>query len=332
MRIFTLLAAASLLMVPALAGSAVAQPTASAQSDDEPGSIDFEVDDDGFNYVVRPGGARGQVVNGSFDLDSARLNVSYNSSDDPDAARSVSGSFVLSGVYEFRDVNGNNRFDLGDEVVDFHPVKKDRSAGVEEIETDGPVRAARATYPLDGGGEMQFTTHVSPQLAFLEDGRPVQPTDTELNVTLEGVDTVADDSELGVAMRLESEEIDQTGAREIRVGGDRADAVYSWPATATVDGETAHVRSSVLEQRVERDGKLVSQAIVIQAVDPGERIHTLSTIDIDHTEPPATQQVFTRIVGDPLLFAGGLIAALLVVGGNAWAKLRSGGSEKLRDT
>lgn len=331
MRFLPFLAAASLLLAPALAVPAAAQETAVAQAGDEPGTLDFEVDDEGFDWVVRPGGSGGQVVNGSFDLGSARLDLSYNSSDDPTDFRTASGSFVLSGVYEFRDVNDNNRFDLGDEVVDFHPVKTDGFARIEELDVDDPIRAAQATYPLDGGGDIQFTTYVSPRLAFLDDGRPVQPTDTELNVTLEGVETTVDDSELGVAMRLEGPDIEQTAPREIHFIGDRADAVYSWPATANVDGETAHVRSSVLEQRVDRDGDLVTQAIVIQAVDPGERVHTLSTIDIKHTEP-VKQQVFSRIVGDPLLFAGGLIAALLIVGGNAWAKLRSGGSEKLRDT
>lgn len=330
MKFLPFLAAALLLLAPVLAVPAAAQDTASAQAGEEPGSMDFEVDDEGFDWVVRPGGSGGQVVNGSFDLDRARLDLSYNSSDDPADLRTAGGGFLLSGVYEFRDVNDNNRFDLGDEVVDFHPVQTDR-AKIEEVDADGPIRAARATYPLDGGGDVQFTTYVSPRLAFLEDGRPVQPTDTELNVTLEGVETKADDSELGVAMRLEGEEIEQTASREIRITGDRADAVYSWPATANVDGETAHVRSSVLEQRVERDGDLLTQAIVVQAVDPGERIHTQSTIDIKHTEP-VTQEVFSRIVGDPLLFAGGLIAAVLVVGGNAWAKLKSDGSEKLRDT
>lgn len=329
-RLTVFLAAVALVVAPSLAAPALAQDPESDGSPAEPATLDFVVDRDGFDYQTRFGDARGQLVNGAFDLESARLNLSYNtSSEGPDGRRSVNLSLALSGVYEFRDVNSNSRFDLGDEVVAFHSLGDSRDADVGEVDADGPIRAAKATYPLEDGGDVEFTAYVSPRLAFLERGRPVQPTDTEIDITFDGVQVESDDTSLGVAMRLESAELEQTDVREISVQGDRAAAVYQWPGTIIVDGELASVRSTVLEQRLERGDDPITQAIVVQAVDPGDEIRTQSAIEIVHTEPTG-QEVLAKIVGDPLLFAGGLIAAILVVGGNAWAKLRSD-SETLRD-
>lgn len=286
----------------------------------------------GFTYSVAREDETPARLDGQFDLDRAALNVSYvappGTEDPEENQRRVNLSIRLSAVYAFRDVNDNQRFDLGDEVLRVDPIEQSQDAQVNELSMPGSLEGAEATYPLDHGGQARIQVFTAPGLQFV-DTRPVLPTDTELNVTLEGVDAPAEDARIALVMRVEAPSLEQVDSRLLHVNGDGARGVFSWADQAEIQNNTTQTDSTVLEQRLGNNASR-EEAIVVLATDPNERIQHEASLAVVHTQS-AVAAALSQIKGDALLFGLGLTASLVLVGASAWVKLSQGSSGQVRD-
>lgn len=326
------------LLVLLAAAPAAAQPAGTSSETEDadravrsPWSLTFSATAfEGFQYqFFRGEGEESAVLTGRFDLDRARLNVTYTSElEDGEEPRRVHVALSVAGVYEFRDLNGNGRFELGDEIVRFHKIGEAYTAQLERLSMPGAVEGARASYRI-GGGWLHLTVLTSPTLRFLGQ-RPIVPTDTELNLTLEDMETEEEGTMLGLALRASSQDIEQTGPRVLTMDGQRAKALYHWAQNATVDGQEAPVGETVLVQRLTDGASPRDEGVIVLATEPGSRIQHTASLEIAHTR--TTLEAFLGTVkGDPLVFSfGGALAAALI-GSTAWAKIRRGDDGSVRD-
>lgn len=313
----------ALAAVASLAATALV-PVAVADDDPRsPASLDVEVprDDSGFSYQTstRTEDTFRQTT-GEFDMERFQFNVSYTSSNGTSQMRSVNASLALEGVYLFQDTNENGRFDLGDRVVRFDRVQPNRWARADHVETVGELEILRATTPLEGGGEIQFDVLVSPEAINLNPDERLRPFDNRIDVTIRDLEPPAEDIHVSLATRLESGQLDRTDTNRVQVDGDGADLRYGWSDDATRDGSPTPLNSTVVEQHVTRDGQDAEELFVVHAFDPGEEVKLQHSFQVEETDSPIPA-AFTEILGHPLLYLGGLVAAVVVVGGNAWLKL-----------
>jgi hypothetical protein len=313
-----------------LAATPAAGQTAQAEDptrEEAPSSLDYEVHRfDGFDYRVQIGGPHGPEFQGSFAVDEARLNLSYRATPNAtEGPRSVNLSMQLDGVYEFRDLDGNGRFDLGDELVRFERVDESTRGTVQHVDAPGRIEGFRASYPVGDRGFLAYTSYVAPEVAFLTDGRPVQPMGTEVSVTLGDLDFEGEDTRFAVAWRLESDEVDRKSPREIRVSGDRANLLYTWRANADRDGASLPISTSVVEQHVNRSSGPRTEAVIVHAVPPGDSVQLADGFEVHLPAPDEPGPEFAESLGEPRTFVAGLLAAVVLVGGNAWRKIRESG-------
>lgn len=315
----TVLAAAASIAATALVPVAVADQDPRSSS-----TLDVDVErNEGFTYEMATRGDVQRQTTGQFDMDAFRLNLSYTSSNGTSELRRVNASLTLEGIYEFRDGNGNGRFDLGDEVVRFDPVQPGRWSSVDHVETPGQLEILRATTPLEGDGEVRFEVLVSPEPIRVSPERHLRPLDAKVHVTLQDLEPTGEDTRFSLAMRLEGSQLDRTDAHAVTVTGDGADLRYGWSDTATRNGVSTPLNSTLVEQDVTRDGQERTELLVLHTLEPANRIELHNSVELEETRSPIPE-AFTGIVGNPPLYVGGLLAAILLVGGNAWLKLQEG--------
>lgn len=302
-------------------------PAVAAQQSDT-GSLAADVDrNEGYTFELRPATDTDRSLRGSFDLDRTTLSLDYHvPANDSQDARSVNATMALSGLYEYRDLNKNERFDLGDEVVSFDTIERGRFGHVEQLATTDPVEGFQATYNLENGGSIEYNIYVTPETTSLDSGRNLDPMQVAATVTLEDVETQAEGTQLALATRVTSDTVEHPGPETVQVRGDGADLLYAWNDFATIDDLRTPTQSTVIEQHLGEGEDARTEAIVVKSLQPGDQITYDESFTVEHTQSPASA-VLSTIPGDPWLFALGLLAALVVVGGNAWAKLRHGESE-----
>lgn len=306
-------------------------PVATAGDDPRsPASLDVEVQgDSGFTYHMVTEEDPVREVTGSFDIDTFRMDLAYTSSNGSAELRRVNASLALEGLYEFRDLNENGRFDLGDRIVRFDPVEPNRRAEVEHVETPGKLEILRATTPLEGDGEVQFDVYLTPESIRLTPDEDLRPLDNKIDIVLRDIRSTREDTSFGLAMRLEGSQLDRTDAREVRVEGDGANFLYEWSDTAILDGVSTPLNSTLVEQHVTRDDADHTELAVVHVLEPGNEVELEQSFRVEETSPPLSEAL-TGILGNPLVYLGGLVAAVLVVGGNAWLKLQENEDESGR--
>lgn len=324
----------TILLAILVAMPTLAVPVASQASDPgevPPGSPQWSVSKDvnpdtGFAYTAtRTQGDTPARMTGIFNLEDTKLELRYRApppdqADPDETIRSVNLTLRLSAVYEFRDVNGNDRFDLGDEVVRADPISPSQRARVEPIDGPGLIEGARAIYPLENIGRLVFETRTSPRPEPLGD-RNVYAPGPALNITLEESQPIEDDTHLAVLVRLGDTGLEHVAQHTIHAEGNGARALFEWTGNATSDDRVVPVSETVLEQRVRSQTDGQEEILVAWSTATDGTIQHPVDVRIEHTES-TVDRALAIVKGDPLLFTIGLILTVGLIGASAWAKLQ----------
>lgn len=323
------------LLVILAALALLASPQAAAQSGGEP------IESDGwelaFDFHVGEGfelrnAQRSQdastFFNGSFDLNTATLDVEYAhlAPDDEVPERRANTSLTLQAVYVFRDLNDNGRFDLGDEILEHDRFDNRREPTLVYDPLPRGFEGAKATYPLVRGGFVEVEIAVTDAPDHLGQ-REVRPTEMGLNVTVHDVPIRAEDAEIAVQLRAAGQGVDQAASR-IEMQGDGAEIHFTWDEQARLDGAETERGVTTYEQPLQ-DGER-EEAIMFLSTDHASEIKHTMVFGAIH--PSQTfEEVIAGILGDARLFLLGLGLAALGVGAAAVVKLRQGRARSFRN-
>lgn len=256
------------------------------------------------------------TVHRGFDVETGEIEISYSlgSTNNPD--RSTEAHLEPLGVYVFRDTNGDDRFDLSDEVVDHVRVDPTGTSYVTSVRTSEPFEASRGVLPLEDGGRIMVTATATPQLGVLR-GEQLAPSETRLNVT--AVDLSApQDAYVALAMSVDGPDVTDTENGLVRVVGQGAGVDVDWLGPMSARLSSGPSEATVLEDRRAQDGGQAT--LLLASPDAGPARHEIQT-SVVHTSS-GIEKVTDAVRGEPGAFLLGLVGTAAIVGEAAWRKLR----------
>lgn len=313
-------------MAAAVAGQSSNETSSPVAGGPLPWTLEMSVEEDeGFAYTnARIDADVPARMTGIFDLQTAELTLRYRSPPPgiatEDRQRRANLTLDLSTVYEYRDTNGNQRFDLGDQVIQAHGIEGGPGASVERLDPSGLIQGARAEYPIDDLGRLALEVRPAARPEPFG-GTVVEPTAPLVNVSLDQATPSADDARIAVMLRVGTHGLEQTGPHQVAATGEGARALFEWAPNATVDGRPVPVNQTVLKQHLDEDPQAEQEMLVLLATPQGEATEHAAQVRIEHTRN-AVETALGVVKGDELLFSLGLVASVTIFGGSAWAKLR----------
>jgi hypothetical protein len=317
--------------------AASVQAQAATRWQDEARQMDFQGDAGGFRYAsVRPGHADAERLSGVFDLDEARFNWGFQANR---SAPTEESGIVFHALLEWRDLDADGSFSVGDEVVRRLVLADLANASVEVLPRPPDGRIVHAIYPFPGAkpgpldpltgrrilseGGVTLSFHIFGAGQALG-SQAQQPTRTPLDVRIEKFARTRNDSRLGLELQLQS-----AGTMQVTALAWQADHTVvahdlAWSAEHARNGSLRATRMAAFERPGEPGFRaLAAQTTLVAAYEEGAILHSFSFgTEPKAQTPPGIQTVVKALVGDAGLYAAGAAACLLLVGATAARRLR----------
>ncbi|MDX1610749.1 MAG: hypothetical protein R3185_00160 [Candidatus Thermoplasmatota archaeon] len=295
-------------------------------------SLSFDVDEDRISWVnAAANELQREQVEGTFLPDQARLRYQYERealgpvTEDQDEPRHqfANVTLELSAVYEFQDTNGNQAFDLGDRIVDYHALTNLDRAAFRPAELPGPAEGIVVTYPLEDGGTLEVQIYLSEEPTWVGT-RLVYPTDTELNVTIRDRPLVGENTSLALQARAWGDGEIERETRGMQIVGEDQTAYMRWFRYSRVNDTLEEPWLSVLEQKRARGEQVAPGEGILILSTPGEPTveHGLTVGRFDTRESRVAAVVEQVIKGDSGLYLLGFLGSAVAVGASVAIKLR----------
>jgi hypothetical protein len=220
----------------------------------------------------------------------------------------------LERVFEFRDENGDGRFDAGDDVREEYDQGELELVDIAPVQTEsGGVEGWEVTALYDfvdfPGSTLAFRVTAFGNLTTFQ-GLQQRPVDLKLDLVFVAFPYTEGDTLPGIELKLESEAHEQpeiSGTSASFTAGNLT-AVFSWKTVAEVDGVETDVGTTVVELPAEAD-------------EPNERVFSVTYAyargaDITH-DPTfgflrSPFEVVAGVLGDVGLYLLGVLAAVAV--------------------
>ncbi len=284
--------------------------------------VDFDLDTARFQFTSRSEDAA-NTLRGSFDLDTARFQLQAEQSG---AATPVRLTLEYASVVEFRDMDGDGRLGLGDDIVrelvlsaaagaTLHSVPRMQSGSYESV----------ARYPLNGTGllpgvaEIRFIVLSEPASIG---GETRSPSRVFVEAAVDSFPFQRNDTRLAVKVR-------QTGGTNLSAGSDEivSEGVggrisYRWSRCVGREGATLPVGPVV----VEYPSGAAPRTATVFALPDGERIEHMTSVGLapSPTGPEGVEVTDFLPGGHWLVFGATAVVASATILVSAWRRVRGG--------
>lgn len=288
-------------------------------------NVEFEGGNDGFRYVserITPNGH--DRIEGTFDLLDGTFAFSYlDWSDEQRRPFHFNLSFVA--LTEFRDRNGNERYELGDELISYIPLRHNNHYKFLENDWDrmAPFEIT-ATYFFQTQGRM-LLSFVIPEEATDVAGHDLLPTEALLRVEIQDYVFSSNDTMLALETHTQTRvpgELENGGSTMFFQRG-KVQTYYDWAGAESPDTSgSGPAGVTALEFKAVQDPKNPQRdGVVIFSFPQGESLTVSPVVGVQRSPSPFAE-VIESIPGDWRLFATGLLGAILVIGAAALVKVR----------
>ncbi|HEX9816237.1 MAG TPA: hypothetical protein VGB18_04595 [Candidatus Thermoplasmatota archaeon] len=331
LRTRTTLLATALLGLGGLflsASSSVDAQVASACAFEPTGSlkdrrvVDFDLAPTSFRFTSRSEDTT-NTMRGSFDLGTARFHVQAETID---ATTPIRLTLEYASVVEFRDMDGDGRLGLGDDVVrelalpgaagaTLHSVPR-MHAGSYETVARYPLNASAL---LSGVAELRFIV-LSEPATFA--GEPHWPSRVFVEASVDNFPSARNDTRLAVKVRQTGGANLTAASDEIVSEGPGGRLSYRWSRCVGRDGAMLPVGPVV----VEYPSGATPRTATVFALPYGDRIEHASSIGLSPGAVGPERFDMTSLLpsGNGLVFGTSAVAASALVLVSAWRRIRGG--------
>ena len=324
----TLLATAALALAGLFAtvpGTAVAQNGTACAFESPSTSLDHRVVD----YDLRPSGfefkSRSEdttnTLQGSFDLATARVHMQVEGLE---AATPARMTLEYASIVEFRDLDGDGRLGLGDEVVREVALPGKAGASIQAVpRMQAGAYESLARYPLNGTGLLSGVAEL--RFVVLADattiaGEQRSPGRVFVEVAVESFSFARNDTRLAVKARQYGGTNLSAASDEVVSESPAGRLSYRWSRCVGRDGTMLPVGPVV----VEYPSGAAPRTATVFAFPDGDRIEHASSLGLA-PEPPEPQ-VFdvTALLpsGNAWIFAAATVGAAAMIVATAWRRVR----------
>lgn len=262
------------------------------EGDEDKRKVEVSTDEDGIEIKLeRESAAQEDKIEMSFDFEDAEFEVKFEAEvGDNETEMKLEAQFQA--VAEYRDANGNGRFDSGEPIVSFWMLSTDggdepegagEPAGTVDWQTPsvsdatvGNLTGKKITAParLGPNGTFELRFFVFGDFVDLANSS-LKPTSVKIDIEIRNYPFEANDTALALFLKTKAKtevevehdhedlEDDEVGvAASSTLGGEPVSLVFAWKDSATVDGAPMPVATTTLRSKTETEqdeGKLESK-------------------------------------------------------------------------